>query len=574
MDSKGRKLAVTSNFDDEVQRAEQMALAVASTPNLRASEAKEMLSNNLQTTMITVTTKAAARRRRRKVAPLQSLQIQSNRIRLDSSDEEVRRAREMALAVATLGTEKGAMKAEEIRMAIADVISDPVETSRKNLRKTKDKRESQQEETNSSPEKRLQHQKQDSDSKVDGKTSDSRAHLSMEDIMRPPWVLRNQSIFSIVAIANILILYVALSPAPCYTKLSNAVFIFNTAVSFFCVVEKRDPQNMNLDPTIESQTNADLAEFEEENRKNQEALVDEMELRIRPEKSITLEWLSDIQYSEGDLRSLLDLQPDSTLAERRRFLKARKGVIKAASAQLGSYIQWRNNNKIDEFFPSTFTTDEQDWALAAMGAMEITNTGRTSPSSNKMLPRIVSVYGGNDGLVLCKNGARIVHVLPSQLDTTIAPATTYSLALAMYLDRKLDRNHTEKVTVVIDIRSGKGWPNPSSVSLVPFIKLVVGSLNSYFPERLSRCILFPLPMTATVIFNKAKAYLDPDTASKIQVCSGAGSVSAVVPSKVRNFIDEKSIDIMERRRIAFFYPPEGNNEVSINKRIPWSSISP
>jgi len=48
------------------------------------------------------------------------------------------------------------------------------------------------------------------------------------------------------------------------------------------------------------------------------------------------------------------------------------------------------------------------------------------------------------------------------------------------------------------------------------------------------------------------AYLDPDTATKIQVCSGAGSVSSAVPTKVRKFIDEKSIEVMERRRIEFF----------------------
>jgi hypothetical protein len=49
-------------------------------------------------------------------------------------------------------------------------------------------------------------------------------------------------------------------------------------------------------------------------------------------------------------------------------------------------------------------------------------------------------------------------------------------------------------------------------------------------------------------------------------------VGSAVPSKVRKFIDEKSIDVMERRRKAFFVPPDGNNEVSTNKRIPWGSI--
>lgn len=566
-------------IDDEVRRAEEMALAVASTPNLRASEAKEL------STSMPRKKRVAGRRRRIDVAPLQTqtkidnapLQTKSNRKRLDSSDEEVRRAREMALAVAALGTEKGAMKAEEIRMAVADVVSDPNDIPRKETLKSKDKQQIQQKRTKNSPKKQQEQNGRDSGGELNKNKNDSSVHTIIEEILRPPWILRNQSLFAIVALANILLLYVTLSSAPCYTKLSNAVFIFNTAVSLFCVVEKRHPQNITLDSVIDSQTNADSTVIEvidnEENEKHQEALVDEMEKLIRPKKSITLEWLPEVQYSEVDLQSLLDLQPGSTLAERRRFLKARKGVIKAASAQLGSYILWRSQNKIDEFFPSTFTTDEEDWALAARGAMEIANTGRTSPSSKMILPRIVSVYGGNDGLVLCRNGARIVHVLPSQLDTTIAPATTYALALAMYLDRKLDRKHTEKVTVVIDIRSGKGWPNPSSVSLVPFIKLVVGSLNSYFPERLSRCIMFPLPMTATVIFNKAKAYLDPDTATKIQVCSGAGSVGSAVPAKIKKFIDEKSIDVMERRRIAFFGPPDAA-EITTNKRIPWASITP
>ena len=530
-----------SSTDEEVRRAERMALAVASAPNMTSKKAKK--------TKKRLTEESSVRFKNSEIkSQPQRLSVDrpmpANRQRLDS-DEEVRRAREMALAVAALGTEKGAMKAEEIRMAIADVITDPnLNTGKKKNRIQK--RQQQQQGVKTTTPQRSQQKGQSSDGESDGSQSDS----ILEELMRPPWILRNNNIFITVALANILIIYVAVSSAPTFSKLSNAVFIFNTTVSFFCVLEKRNPQNMTLD----SQTNAVCDD--EESTKKQEALVDAMEKRIRPEKSITLEWLPDVQYSPIDLKSLEDLQPESTLAERRRFLKARKGVIKAASAQLGSYLEWRSQNRIDEFFPSTFTTDEQDWALAARGAMEIANTSGKSQTHEKLLPRIVSVYGGNDGLVLCRNGARIVHVLPSQLDTTIAPATTYALALAMYLDRKLDRNHTEKVTVVIDIRSGKGWPNPSSVSLVPFIKLVVGSLNSYFPERLSRCILFPLPMTATVIFNKAKAYLDPDTATKIQVCSGAGSVGSAVPSKVNKFIDEQSIDIMEKRRIAFFDPPE------------------
>ena len=79
----------------------------------------------------------------------------------------------------------------------------------------------------------------------------------------------------------------------------------------------------------------------------------------------------------------------------------------------------------------------------------------------------------------------------------------------------------------------------------------------------------------------AVAYLDPDTATKIQVCSGAGSVGSPVPPKVKKFIDEKSIDVMEKRRIAFFNPPEGTDDSlsdsfsyspTTDKRIPWSTL--
>jgi len=514
-----------TDVDNEVRRAEQMALAVASAPNLCASEAKEMLIIN--------NNNSPFRRRER----------------LNSTDEEVRRARELAMAVAALGTEKGAgMKAEDIRMAVADVMCDPDEKSQKEKKERKQIEEERQRRQHQRLKREYSVKSQQLGDQNDGceNTNDSSLHKTIEDLLKPPWILSDQNFLAMMALANLSILYITLSSAPSYTKFSNTVFIFNMSIVFLCVMEKKNTMTTTIYP-VENQTN----ETNEDEKKKQEALVDEMEKRMRSENNIILEWLPDVKLSDEDLNSLLDLQPESTLAERRRFLKARKGVIKAASSQLGSYIQWRCQNKIDEFFPSTFTTDEEDWELAARGAKEIANTS-TTPASQRKLPRIVSIYGGEEELVLCKNGARVIHVLPCQLDTTIVPATTYALALAMYLDRKLDRNHTEKVTVVIDIRSGKGWPNPSSVSLVPFIKMVVGSLNSYFPERLSRCILFPLPTTATLLFNRAKAYLDPDTATKIQVCSGAGSIDSAVPEKVKSFIDSKSISIMERRRKSFF----------------------
>eukprot|EP00957_Ditylum_brightwellii_P168466 12823523-Ditylum_brightwellii.AAC.1 len=92
-----------------------------------------------------------------------------------------------------------------------------------------------------------------------------------------------------------------------------------------------------------------------------------------PDSMHKLEWLDDVLFDNTDLQKLETLQPESTLGERRRFLKARKHCVKAASAQLGTYLQWRDDNRLEEFFPSTFTTDVGDWMSAARGALEIAN---------------------------------------------------------------------------------------------------------------------------------------------------------------------------------------------------------
>jgi hypothetical protein len=110
----------------------------------------------------------------------------------------------------------------------------------------------------------------------------------------------------------------------------------------------------------------------------------------------------------------------------------------------------------------------------------------------------------------------------------------------------------EKITVVLDVRAGTGWANPSPLSLVPFIQIVASLLNSHFPERLSKLVLFPLPWAATFVFNTVKKLLDQDTASKIEVCPGPGNSDSPVPDEVGLFLDDFAIHTMEKRRVSFF----------------------
>ena len=504
--------------------------------------------------------------------------ISISRSRSLSDDEEFRRAQEMALAVAALGSSSKPMTASDIRMAVADVIAgdendiDDYELKQKKqlyvAAKQRQEKKAKLRRQRKEQELRIQLQ-EERRRKEQQRLLEEEANSPIPPVIRTMWkqllssvegqVIHGQNLLVMLGIINSCIFYLAVVPpsSSLLYRIVNAVFVVNMTV-VMCLT-KADEATSSDDATADDDENLESELSEERvigDDEQEEAPEQLMPLPI-PKSTTRMEWLDGIHFALADLEMLETLQPESTLAERRRFLKARKFCVKAASAQLGSYLQWRETNRINEFFPTTFTTDADDWTLAARGAVEISNTSDQPASVSQMkLPRIVSIFENDDNRqssnVVCKNGARIVHVLPCQLDSNLAALPTYALAVAMYLDRKLDRDYTEKVTVVIDIRFGQGWTNPSSVSIVPFIKLVVGLLNSYFPERLSRCILFPLPMTATMLFNTAKTYLDPDTAAKIQVCSGTGSVSAPVPSQVLSFIDQRAIDAMEERRKSFF----------------------
>lgn len=489
---------------------------------------------------------------------------------MSKEDDEFRRAQEMALAVAALAPKSPGrpqvMTPAEIRMAVADVICERetlnADLYNRNRRRSKNqtkgaklryrvakenivKQAEPLPSTHANISSRTAARQRPQDKKAETNFIQYIVSSLIEEVfgfrvnISDDLFLEGQDLLLVFGIAHACFFYLSLLSKSFFFNFCTIVCVFNTT-AFYCILHRRRAK--------EADDHNDTNELSLDTRAAEQVMP-----IAGPRSKINLNWLENETFSDDNLQALQALQPESTLAERKRFLKARKSVVKAASAQLGTYLEWRDNNRLEEFFPSTFTTDEADWHNAARGAMEISNSSGQHVHQGKLLPRLVSVFEDEQtDLVVCNKGARVVHVLPCQLDSTLASPSTYALAVAMYLDRKLDRNYTEKVTVVIDIRSGTGWSNPSSVAIVPFIKLVVGLLNTYFPERLSRCILFPLPYTAALLFNQAKNYLDPDTAAKIQVCSGAGSTNSPIPTQVFSFIDKEAMSYMEERRKSFF----------------------
>ena len=117
---------------------------------------------------------------------------------------------------------------------------------------------------------------------------------------------------------------------------------------------------------------------------------------------------------------------------------------------------------------------------------------------------------------------RILYVLPAGLDLNVALRPTggskhsdvldlYTDALALYLYRTLvtlNGDDSEKVTIVLDVRSGGPlWPNPSVFSLLSLIRHVSAVLPRYLPDRVHQVLVTPLPGWACQVFSHAVAPL-------------------------------------------------------------------
>jgi hypothetical protein len=212
--------------------------------------------------------------------------------------------------------------------------------------------------------------------------------------------------------------------------------------------------------------------------------------------------------------------------------------------------------------------DEEDWNAAAKMAISIITKSHVEESMAK-LPQIVCSYEyqmedgdsstdttANDDKNLssppprCKDGTRILHILPFRLDLSIATAPTYSLAAALYLDRRFSRFTSERVTLFCDVRGGRGWANPTPWSTLPFVQSTASLLGSHYPERLERLVLFPMPKSAIWVWSAAQKCLDTNTASKVVVVSSAEGTG--LPERLREFVNEDSLSVLEERRRSFF----------------------
>jgi len=147
---------------------------------------------------------------------------------------------------------------------------------------------------------------------------------------------------------------------------------------------------------------------------------------------------------------------------------------------------------------------------------------------------------------------KYIQHLPARINLKLADNSTYALALALYIDHILDRNSTEKATLVIDVRPGYGWSNIKAIQLLPFIQMVSKLLCDLFPSRLEKCIVYPVPKVALFLWKAVQPFVGTETVDKICLISGSAGKKDRVPTNVSKYLDEDLIAKLEERRTSLF----------------------
>eukprot|EP00980_Cylindrotheca_fusiformis_P021182 scaffold8136_cov127-Cylindrotheca_fusiformis.AAC.22 len=288
-------------------------------------------------------------------------------------------------------------------------------------------------------------------------------------------------------------------------------------------------------------------------------------------------------------KSLRDSFPDATDAEIARFVAGygRGNVEKNRSViekRLSAYMAWRKHNELDDNVEKTFSSDSDAWSYAVKkawdiqaepvgkgkkeGGAESTDVATENSTEGKEqsgaqqgdkpdLDQVVFFHKSKvDGKPICDvNGNRVLHLLSGIIDPNLAPAKVYADSIAVYLDINFDRNSDEKVTILVDVRAGQGWPNTPAYRMVSFVKTIIKTFEFNFPERVKKFVAFPIPIIAVGIFNTIKLLFDSNTAEKIVLVSGSAAVDAALPKEgLKVHISESVLDETEEARLSHFKP--------------------
>jgi hypothetical protein len=311
---------------------------------------------------------------------------------------------------------------------------------------------------------------------------------------------------------------------------------------------------------------------------------------IRSISSISGDESSDIASDDDDsinnynnllgenIERMSVLNPHATIAERRRFLVASNNDIQKASHRLNAYSEWRQRyvevqNQNGIHIKPTHDRDYDIWVESCMIARIMNN----EIVPNIVLPRVIRTFRHRnkeneneksnipskaqatttttttEGYITDKDGSRMFHIVPATMDDKLAKQSTYTVAVAIYLDKSIDRESMEKVTICMDVRAGRGWPNIHAVRLVPFMKNSLKLLLPLYPERLYKCVVYPLPSAFFYLWTVISKCIDPDTRNKIRVVAGKCTIESSPPTdKLITHLGKDQALLLEKSRVECF----------------------
>jgi len=195
---------------------------------------------------------------------------------------------------------------------------------------------------------------------------------------------------------------------------------------------------------------------------------------------------------------------DSPPAERARYL-ARKSVAhcpQKAAALLRTYMA----NRINEM---------SQW-----------------PDVSATLPQVLRFNGH------ARDGTRVVHFMPSAIDLQYPPEM-YANAMVRLVESNIPRESTTRMTILLDTRSHKGCPNKSFLRLWRHLAMLATMFQNYFPERITRGILFPVGSLEQRAFNAFSYLVSPTTTKKLVLAWG--SQDGPLPEDIWNYLDHSEI---------------------------------
>lgn len=277
-----------------------------------------------------------------------------------------------------------------------------------------------------------------------------------------------------------------------------------------------------------------------------------------------------------------DERDEATAAERQRFSSC--FGPQRYQEKLAAYLQWRRMYQPDENNDhseagSCSDNDVHDWERAVDKVWSIHRQGDDDPEaklsekgsrkSKQSKPFITSTLDhlppqllychrlDNDSKTLVQDTCHhtILHCLPAQINLQYHTSDLLINILALYLHSKMNRHdYKEQFTLMIDVRPGKGWPNPPATSMISLMRHISHALYDLFPQRLYQCIVYNVPRPAVFVYkNLIQPTLHASLKNMILLAGGA-NLQSVVADELHLYLEhgQLGVQVLEKTRKAAF----------------------